>query len=209
MPPPLNPFLRAFFRSALPSQCSPINHHVLLVPTTDVLLTSKDRETGKSYAELAGTEDFLASHVLRVPGGVVPGGSGKEVGNVRENKSKAKQYSTLNGRTVVVKDAFVYSNKGFKTLNQAQLLQDTIYYPDTPDNQQWLVYYISRPLIGAFQATPVGPAIISDEPSRERRKLLAEASGSSSSSSTSPVRGPKKKEIKNFGRLDGAIPNDL
>ena len=31
---------------------------------------------------------------------------------MRENRGKAKQYTTINGRTVVVKDAFVYSNKG-------------------------------------------------------------------------------------------------
>ena len=176
--PPLNPFLQAFFRSALPSQCSPVNHHVLLVPTTDVLLNSKDRETNTAYADLAHTEEFLASHVLRVPGGVPPA---EKVAGAREQKAKAKQYSTINGRTVVVKEAFVYSNKGFKTLNQAQLLQDAIYYPDAPDGSQWLVYYISRPLMGVFQATPVVPAVISDEPGKERKKLLAEASGTSSS----------------------------
>ena len=205
---PLNPFLRAFFRSALPSQCSPINHHILLVPTTDVLLNAKDRETGLTYAELAGTEDFLASHVLRVPGGAPPAGNGaREGGNVRENKGRAKQYATINGRTVVVKDTFVYSNKGFKTLNQAQLLLDTIYYPDAPDGQQWLVYYISRPLIGSFQPTPVMPAVISDEPSKERKKLLAEASDSAASSaSTGPPALPKKKEVKNFSELLNHFP---
>ncbi len=205
--PALNPFLRAFFRSAVPSQCSPINHHVLLAPTTEVLLNSKDRETGTSYADLANTEDFLASHVIRVPGGAPSGSNGtKDTGNVRENKSKAKQYSTVNGRTVVVKDTFVYSNKGFKTLNQAQLLQDFIYYPDVSDGQQWLVYYISRPLIGSYQATPVIPAVISDEPSKERRKLLAEASGPASSSTTVGFGTQKKKEIKNFGDLMSQFP---
>ncbi|KAK5708991.1 hypothetical protein LTR17_020171 [Elasticomyces elasticus] len=201
---PLNPFLRAFFRSALPSQCAPINHHVLLVPTTDILLNAKDRETNTSYAELATTEEFLASHVLRVPGGAPPAGNGaKDGGNVRENKSKAKQYSTINGRTVVLKDAFVYSNKGFKTLNQAQLLQDVIYYPDTPDGQQWLVYYISRPLVGSYQATPTMPAVISDKPSKERNKLLLEASETATSS---PPPVPKKKDVKNFVELLNQFP---
>lgn len=32
--------------------------------------------------------------------------------NMRESRGKAKQYTTINGRTVVVKDAYVYSNKG-------------------------------------------------------------------------------------------------
>lgn len=31
---------------------------------------------------------------------------------MRESRGKAKQYTTINGRTVVVKDAYVYSNKG-------------------------------------------------------------------------------------------------
>lgn len=200
--PPLNPFLRAFFRSAYPSQCSPISHHVLLVPTTEVLLSSKDRDTNVSFAELAGSEEFLASHVLRVVGGGLPP-PGKDAPNVRETKNKAKQYSTINGRTVVVKDAFVYSNKGFKTLSQAQLLGDAIFYPDSHDGQQWLVYYISRPLIGTYQATPIVPAVISDEPSKERRRLLAEASDTAGQSVVPP---PKKKEVKNFGELLSQFP---
>ncbi|KAK0262901.1 hypothetical protein B0A54_08980 [Friedmanniomyces endolithicus] len=204
---PLNPFLRAFFRSTLPSQCSPINHHIILCPTTDILLNSRDRDSNTSYAELATTEEFLASHVLRVPGGAPPAGGGaKDGGNVRENKSKAKQYSTLNGRTVVLKDAFAYSNKGFKTLNQAQLLQDAIYYPDTPDGQQWLVYYISRPLVGSYQSTPTIPAVISDEPSKERRKLLSEASETATSTTTSPPPVPKKKDVKNFAEVLNQFP---
>ncbi|KAF2173251.1 hypothetical protein M409DRAFT_49723 [Zasmidium cellare ATCC 36951] len=204
---PLNPYIRAFFRSALPAQCQPISHHVLLVPTTEVLLRSKDRETNTSYADLAGTEEFLASHVLRVPGGGPPlSGSGKDAGNVRENKSKAKQYSTINGKTVVVKDSFVYSNKGFKTLNQAQLLNDTIYYPDAPDGQQWLVYYISRPLIGIHQPTSIVSAIISDEPSKERRKALTEASAEATSSTSAGPPTPKKKEVKTFGDLLTQFP---
>lgn len=121
----LNPFLRAFFRSTLPAQCNPVNHHVsvsyraakgitkltaykiLLVPTTETLLTSKDRETNTLYADLAGSEEFLASHVLRVPGI-----QGRGNVNVRDNRGKAKQFTTINGKTVVVKESYVYSNKG-------------------------------------------------------------------------------------------------
>ena len=32
--------------------------------------------------------------------------------NMRESRGRAKQYTTINGRTVVVKDSFIYSNKG-------------------------------------------------------------------------------------------------
>lgn len=205
MPTPLNPFLRAFFRSALPSQCSPVHHHVLLVPTTDCLLNSKDHDSNTLYADLANTEEFLASHVLRIPGGIAPNLKPKENTTVRENKSKARQYSTVNGRTVIIKDTFVYSNKGFKSMNSALLLQDAIYYPDTPDEQQWLVYYIARPLIGTLQQVVVPPAVISDEPSKERRKALSEASDFASSSRTAPSSSPKMK-ISDFADLMSHFP---
>jgi hypothetical protein len=77
------------------------------------LLTARDRETHVLYSDLATNEEFLASHVLRVPAGVAaPGPSKDSAATFRENRSKAKQYTTLNGRTVIVKDTFVYSNKG-------------------------------------------------------------------------------------------------
>lgn len=80
---------------------------ILLVPTTECLLTGKDRETDSSFADLAVSEDFLASHVLRISGPTSPGSN-----NVRDNRGKAKQFNTVNGRSVVVKESFVYSNKG-------------------------------------------------------------------------------------------------
>jgi len=52
----------------------------------------------------------------------------------------------------VVKDTFVYSNKGFKRFAQAQLLADEICYTDAAETPQWLTYYISKPLVG--QADP-------------------------------------------------------
>ena len=89
---------------------------VLLVPTTEALLYGRDRETQARFSDLCNSEEFLASHVLRVPGGLAPVGSVRENGHQRENRNKAKQYSTVNGKTVVVKEAFVYSNKGTNTL---------------------------------------------------------------------------------------------
>ncbi|KAF2833068.1 hypothetical protein CC86DRAFT_310711 [Ophiobolus disseminans] len=201
MPPVLNPFLRAFFRSALPSQCSPAQHHVLLVPTTEVLLTSRDKETNTSYADLSGSEDFLASHVLRVPGGVGPNNQVKDAGSFRETRGKAKQYTTANGRTVIVKDAFIYSNKGFKTLNQAQLLTDTIFYPDTFDAQPWLIYFISKPLIGTWEAMAIIPATL------EVKKEVAATQPATASSSASPALSmPRKKEVKSFSDLLNHFP---
>ncbi|GAB7338996.1 hypothetical protein MBLNU457_5664t1 [Dothideomycetes sp. NU457] len=155
------------------------------------------------YADLAGTEDFLASHVLRVPGGMPPGS--KEGSNVRETKSKAKQYSTINARTVVIKDAFVYSNKGFRTLNQAQLLNDAIYYPESKDNSQWLIYYISRPLVGSYQPITIVPAVL--KISSERDDVQAEQLRNAAAEG---IQGPatvmKKKDIKSFGELLNEFP---
>lgn len=86
------------------------------MPTTEVLLTSRDKETNSLYSDLSGSEDFLASHVLRVPGGVGPNNHVRDPGSFRETRGKAKQYTTANGRTVIVKDAFIYSNKGAQIL---------------------------------------------------------------------------------------------
>ncbi|TKA79570.1 hypothetical protein B0A49_02997 [Cryomyces minteri] len=207
---PLNPFLRAFFRSTLPTQCSPVYHHILLVPTTEVLLCARDQETHALYADLAGSEDFLASHVLRIPGGVVPSSSGKDNGNVRENKGKAKQYSTLNGRTVVVKDAFIYSNKGFRALNQAQILSDALFYPDVLDAQQWLVYYISKPLVGSYEVIRITPAIVpADDRPRDKgptpSALITNGSGAGNGSEAASSL-PRKKEIKSFSDLLNHFP---
>ena len=81
------------------------------MPTTEVLFTNKDRETDSPFIDLVGTEEFLGSHVLRTPAPVASG-SNKDTGTIRENRGKAKQFTTVNGRTVVIKESFVYSNKG-------------------------------------------------------------------------------------------------
>jgi len=80
------------------------------VPTTDALLNATDRESDRPYTELVRDEDFLGSHILRVRSG--SGISGKDVNNIRDNRGKAKSYTTVNGRTVIIKENMVYSNKG-------------------------------------------------------------------------------------------------
>lgn len=118
------------------------------MPTTDFLLTHRELETQAHWSDLAQSEEVLASHVIRVPQISTNAHSAKDGTSLRDSKNKAKQFLTFNGKTVVVKDTFVYSNKGFKSLNQAQLLQDVYYIHDFGDLQQWLIYYISKPLIG-------------------------------------------------------------
>lgn len=202
---PLNPFLCAFFKSALLSQCTPVHLHILLVPTTEVLLTSRDTESGALYSDLAGSEEFLGSHVLRIPTNQAVTAGGKDAPNMRENRGKAKQYTTINGRTVVIKDSFVYSNKGFKSLVQAQLLSDTLWYPDSLEPRQWLVYYISRPLLGICEEIKIVPAVLSSRLADGRPALPPRApSHNDSSLPTSSL--PRKKDIKSFNDLLNNFP---
>ena len=53
----------------------------------------------------------MGSHVLRIP---ISTGSvnGKDDSSVRDSRGKAKQVTTVNGRTVILKENSVYSNKG-------------------------------------------------------------------------------------------------
>ncbi|MCJ1399824.1 hypothetical protein MMC11_003027 [Xylographa trunciseda] len=178
---------------------------ILLVPTTEVLLTHKDRETGFLLTDLVYSDDFLGSHVLRAAG---PGGaeSAKEVGSVRDNRGKAKQFTTANGRTVVVKESYVYSNKGFRNLNQAQLLTDALYYHDGLEAQQWLVYYISKPLIGTLEPIKVTIADLpqlSDTPSPLDNKNPTKASDGDPNL---PNSAPEKRDIKSFNDLLNNFP---
>ncbi|KAI9829128.1 MAG: hypothetical protein M1832_000151 [Thelocarpon impressellum] len=198
---PLNPFLRAFFRSTLPAQCTPVQNHILLVPTTQTLLSSRDRESNVPYADLAGSEEFLGSHVLRLPGSALSSGAKDAAGSIRDSRGKAKQFTTVNGRTVVVKDAAVYSNKGFKNLNQAHLLGDVLWYPDALDAQQWLIYFISKPLIGTLEPVPIVPAAL---PDRSRPALPPRPEPYTSPSSSAQT--PQKKEIKTFNDLLNSFP---
>jgi hypothetical protein len=119
---PLNPFLSAFCKSPLAAQCQPARQHILLVPATDAVLDSRDTETGAPLTDTIGSDEFLGSHVLRIPlpkGGSGPGGKDASQ-NLREMRGKAKVYSTLNGRSIVIKDNLVYSNKGTAPVLVAQ-----------------------------------------------------------------------------------------
>ena len=185
--PVLNPFLRALFQSSVLGHALPSQNYVVLVPTTESLLYGQDREANRRYVDQVEDEDFLGSHILRI----IPSAVAKE-GNVRDSRTKAKNYSTVNGRTVILKENTVYSNKGFKHLNQASLLSDLLYYSQGNDMQQRLVYYISKPLTGLFEALPIKPAVVGDT-------KVTTSVPAASSSSEPPT--PKKKDIKTFGQL--------
>ncbi|PTU22487.1 hypothetical protein P175DRAFT_0453020 [Aspergillus ochraceoroseus IBT 24754] len=199
---PLNPFLRAFFRSTVPGQCVPIENHVLLVPVVDSLIGSRDRESSLFYSDLVVSEEFLGSHTLRIP---ISNGAigGKEDSNVRDSRGKAKQVTTVNGRTVIIRENSVYSNKGFKSLSQAQLLSDALYYAPSNESQPWLIYFISRPLIGSFEPAKIVPAIVPGTLIKQDPPKTGNKSGESPGGSTS---SPPKKEIRTFGELLAHFP---
>ena len=94
---------------------------------------------------------------------------------------------------------------GFKTLNQAQLLADTIWYPDSLEPRQWLIYYISRPLLGIFEEIKITPAKLPTAlsngrpPSPPRINSIQESPTSSSAL-------PRKKDIKTFNDLLNNFP---
>ena len=94
---------------------------------------------------------------------------------------------------------------GFRNLNQAQLLSDQIYYPDSLDAQQWLVYYISRPLIGSYEPIKITPAILPNlvkglRSSKDTADENADGHADSLSSSGS------KKDVKSFNELLNNFP---
>ncbi|KAK6356463.1 hypothetical protein TWF718_000822 [Orbilia javanica] len=184
---PLNPFLRAFFRSTIPSHCSPITDYILLVPTTEILLHSRDRESNQLYTDLVLSDEFLGSHVIRAPRDEI---NGAVIAAARENRGKARQYSTSNGRTVIIKDTWIYTNKGFRTLNQAQLQNDVLFWPNSMESQPWLIYYITRPLIGSPEHIPLTIKPKTDSPAPEPSATLIQ----------------KKKAVKNFEELLTTFP---
>ncbi|KAK1755305.1 hypothetical protein QBC47DRAFT_213822 [Echria macrotheca] len=199
---PLNPFLSAFSKSPLLAQCSPPQLHILLVPSTDVLLDSRDPDTGAPLSASIASEEFLASHVVRLPPPRAHGSGTKEAAqNLREMRGKQKVYNTINGRSIVIKDNYIYSNKGFKSLSQANLLNDAIWYPDTLDPRQFVIYYISRPLVGSWEEVKIIPAVLP----------TAATSGPDSQKPSAP--GPsqgsgilRKKDIKSFHELLNNFP---
>ncbi|KAI1423337.1 hypothetical protein F5Y12DRAFT_786079 [Xylaria sp. FL1777] len=202
---PLNPFLAAFFKpgSSVATQCTPVHHYILLVPTTEFLLTSREVESGLPLSDVVAAEDFLGSHVLRIPNPFVVAGGKDGVGNLREWRGKAKQYTTLNGRSVVIKDAFVYSNKGFKTHTQSQLLTDTIWHADTIEPRQWLIYFISRPLVGTWEEVEI-PRAVFTEGMASRQAAAAKQAAALENGEPSL---PRKKDIKSFHDLLNNFPS--
>ncbi|PFH57924.1 hypothetical protein XA68_14413 [Ophiocordyceps unilateralis] len=194
---PLNPFLAAFFKSSVVAQCSPVHHYVLLVPLTDLLFTHRETENGASVADLVASDDFLTSHVLRIP----PSAKEKDsVGqSLRDVRGKAKKFSTLNGRSVLVRDSIIFTGKGFKTLAQAQILSDATWYPDVLEPRQWLLYFVSRPLVGTWEEVKLSPAVLVHGVRDREMRALEQTKVQAAESAESSV--PRKKDVRTFHDL--------
>lgn len=88
--------------------------------------------------------------------------------------------------------------QGFKNLNQAQLLHDVLYYSVNDDNQQWLIYYISRPLIGILEPIPIKAALLPGVPVQQTNLPLSPASDGGTL--------PRRKDVRSFGDLLDNFP---
>ena len=145
----------------------------------------------------------------------------KEDNNVRDSRGKARQVTTFNGRTVIIKDNSVYSNKGnksllvnamtcadndttpgFKSLTQAQLLSDALYYTASNESRPWLIYYISRPLIGTYDPARIIPAAVPGT----RSKAIEPSTADKNYGNGDTMGTPQKQEIRTFGELLANFP---
>ena len=97
-------------------------------------------------------------------------------------------------------------DKGFRNLNQAQLLTDALYYHDGLEAQQWLIYYISKPLIGSLEAIKVTiaslPILRGTISATTEPETITRVEGESVFTASSPG----KKEIKSFNELLNNFP---
>ena len=93
---------------------------------------------------------------------------------------------------------------GFRNLNQAQLLTDQLYYPDSLDPQQWLIYYISRPLVGSYEPIKITPAILAT--AFESLNTSGNQNDPSSKETLPAAPSSSKKDINNFNDLLNSFP---
>ena len=98
------------------------------------------------------------------------------------------------------------SDIGFKNLNQAQLISDALYYHDGLEAQQWLVYYISRPLIGTLDPVKVTVAKLPDPEATVPSTLIADGPAKDGGEASFMGSNPTKKDIHSFSDLLNNFP---
>ncbi|KAL8715229.1 MAG: hypothetical protein Q9220_001187 [cf. Caloplaca sp. 1 TL-2023] len=95
-------------------------------------------------------------------------------------------------------------SSGFKNINQAQLLSDVLYYSDQLESQQWLIYYISKPLIGSWEPIKITPATLPTIVAGIG--AIGPTSSSSISSQPDSQSSGQKKTISTFSDLLNNFP---
>jgi hypothetical protein len=93
---------------------------------------------------------------------------------------------------------------GFKHLAQANILHDVIWYPDTLDPRSFLIYYITRPLVGSWEEVKVVPASL--PPPREGGGDTRPPKPPLTNGREKPGSSVKKKDIKSFHELLNNFP---
>lgn len=94
---------------------------------------------------------------------------------------------------------------GFKNLNQAQLLSDVLHYPNGLDSQQWLIYYISKPLVGSFESVKVTAAILPSLYNETKSPLDPQNKTPENQTRTQPSK-LSKKDVQSFNDLLNNFP---
>lgn len=92
------------------------------------------------------------------------------------------------------------TSAGFKSHAQAQILSDNTFYPDVFEPRQWLIYYLSKPLVGIWEEVKITPAVLVHG---VRLRRIAEQQEASRAAS---AHAPKKKDIKSFHDLLNNFP---
>lgn len=87
-------------------------------------------------------------------------------------------------------------------MTQAQLLNDITWYPDVFEPRQWLLYFISKPLVGTWEEIKITPAIFVPG---VRKRRIAEQKQAPNAESTENA-APRKKDIKSFHDLLNNFP---
>lgn len=90
-------------------------------------------------------------------------------------------------------------------MNQAQLLSDVLYYPNGVDSQQWLIYYISKPLVGSIEHIKVTAAILPGIYDGAQTPSTSQNSSLQDQSRTQPSN-LNKKDVKSFNGLLNNFP---
>ena len=83
------------------------------------------------------------------------------------------------------------------------MLSDELYYPDSLDAQQWLVYYISRPLIGSYEQLKITPASLVGIASNFRSQ---DDTSTETSKDKAGTGSAGKKDIDSFSGLLNSFP---